>query len=90
MGGVGGGYKVSDIGMAGNIFCIPDFENVSPGDWLDWVKQTHCAVKTEWKFIFFGFMIFYFLFCFLLYFMCSISLELPSDGDFLGSLLLAW
>ena len=55
MGGVGGGYKVSDIGMAGNIFCIPDFENMSPGDWLDWVKQTHCAVKTEWKFIFLWF-----------------------------------
>ena len=55
MGGVGGGYEVSDIGMAGNIFCIPDFENMSPGDWLDWVKQTHCAVKTEWKFIFLWF-----------------------------------
>ena len=55
MGGVGGGYEVSDIGMAGNIFCIPDFENMSPGDWLDWVKQTHCAVKMKWKFIFLWF-----------------------------------
>ena len=55
MGSVGVGYKVSDIGMAGNIFCIPDCENMSPGDWLDWVKQTHCAVKMEWKFIFLWF-----------------------------------
>ena len=45
----------------------------------------------------FGFMIFYFLFCFvkflffifdfILFFMSS---ELPSDGDFLESLLLVW
>ena len=35
-------------------------------------------------------MIFYFLFCFLLYFMYLIeSLKLPSDGDFLELLLLA-
>ena len=51
-----------------HIFCIPGFENVSPGNGSDWVKETHCAVKAEWKFIFFGFMIFYILFCFSLYF----------------------
>ena len=34
---------------------MPGFENVSPGDESDWVKETHCAVKAEWKSIFLWF-----------------------------------
>ena len=53
--------------------------------------------KSRMKIYFFGFMIFYFLLCyvnlfifylaFILFVMAS---ELPSDGDFLGSLLFVW
>ena len=25
-----------------HMFCIPGFENVSPGEGSDWVKETHC------------------------------------------------
>ena len=38
-----------------HIFCIPGFEHVSSGGWVrlsDWVKETHCVVKAEWKCIF--------------------------------------
>ena len=51
----GGGVRHKVLFRAGwkHMFCIPDFGNVSPGDGLDWVKETHCAVKTEWKPIFF-------------------------------------
>ena len=49
------------FGLAGNIFCIPGFENVSPEDGSDWVKETHCALKAEWKFIFLWFYEFLFL-----------------------------
>ena len=70
-----GGVRLKVLFRAGwkHIFCIPGFENVSPGDWSDWVKETHCSVKAEWKFIFFwfcDFLFFIFLFCFLLDFMC--------------------
>ena len=53
----GGGVRHKVLFRAGwkHMFCIPDFGNVSPGDGLDWVKETHCAVKTEWKPIFFWF-----------------------------------
>ena len=68
---------------------------MNPGDGSDWVKETHCAVKAEWKFIFLWFYIYFFCFgfCFLLYFMYYIewwTLGIPGDGDFLGLLLLAW
>ena len=39
------------LGLAGNT-C---FENVIPGERSNWVKETHCAVKAEWKFIFLWF-----------------------------------
>ena len=52
--------------------------------------RNNCVVKEKWKFIFIWFYDFLFFICFLLHFMCSIFQELPSDGDFLGSLLLAW
>ena len=45
-----------------HIFCVTGFENVSPGDGSDWVKETHCVVKAEWKCIFIWFD---FLFCFM-------------------------
>ena len=51
------------------MYCIPSFKNVSPGDGSDWVKATHCVVKTEWNFFFFGFTTFYF--CLLLYFVLN-------------------
>ena len=65
------------------------------------MEETHSAVKAEWKFFFFFFLVYdvfffillFIIFCFLLYFMCQIelwSLELPSGGDFLGLLLLTW
>ena len=34
---------VPGVRLAGNIFCIPGFENVSPGDRSAWVKETHCC-----------------------------------------------
>ena len=51
--GGGGGVRYKVLFRAGwkHIFYIPGFENVSPGDGSDWVKETHCAVKVEWKFI---------------------------------------
>ena len=45
-----------------HIFCIPSFENVSPGEGSDWVKETYCAVKVGWKLIFLWFYNFYLLF----------------------------
>ena len=45
-----------------HILCIPSFENVSLGEGSDWVKETHCAVKVEWKLIFLWFYNFYLLF----------------------------
>ena len=35
------------------------FENVSPSNRSDWVKETHCVVKAKWKFIFLWFYIFF-------------------------------
>ena len=43
-----------------HIFSIPGFENVSPGEGSDWVKETHCCKKRNGNLFFFGFMIFYF------------------------------
>ena len=48
-----------------HIFCIPGFENVSHGEGSDWMKETHYAVKAEWKFIslwFYDFLFFTLLF----------------------------
>ena len=62
----------------------------------DWVREPHCVVKREWKFVFilfddfFLFLLIFFFFHFLLYFLCWICSESPSDGDFFRSLLLAW
>ena len=50
-----------------HIFCRPGFENVSPGDGSDWLKETHCVVKAEWKYIFlwfYNFFIFAFYYIF--------------------------
>ena len=53
-----------------------------------------CKIRME---IYFGFMIFYFLFCYLNFFIFYLafillvtSSESPSDGDLLGSLLFIW
>ena len=55
------------------IFCLPSFENVSPGNGSDWVKETLCFVKEEWKFIFHWFynvlffiFVFYYILCIIL------------------------
>ena len=56
-----------------HIFFIPGFENVSPGNGSDWVKETHCAVKVERKFIFFwldDFLYFILIFIIFLLYMC--------------------
>ena len=63
MGGGGVRHKVLFRADWKHIFCIPGFENVIPWDGSDWVKETHCAVKAEWKFIFlwfYDFLFFYF------------------------------
>ena len=53
--------------------------------------------KSRMEIYFFGFMIFYFLFCYVNFFIFYLafilfvmSSESPSDGDFLGSLLFVW
>ena len=54
-----------------NMFCILDSENVSSaGEGSDRVKETHCCKSGMEVVFFFGIIIFYFLFRFLLYFMC--------------------
>ena len=61
----------------------------------DWVKETHCVVKAEWKCIFIWFydfsffVLFYefFIFFICFYSVCYMSSESPSDGDFPGSQL---
>ena len=45
---VGGGcirHKVLFRAGWKHVFCMPGFENVSPEDRSDWVKETHCVVK---------------------------------------------
>ena len=54
-----------------HVFCIPGFENMSSKDGSNRIKETQCAVKMEWKYLylfFFGFIIFYFLFLFFIIF----------------------
>ena len=44
--GVGCGgvrHKVLFRAIWKHIFLIPGFENVSPGDGTDWLKETHCV-----------------------------------------------
>ena len=60
-------------------------------------KTNTLICKSRMEIYFFGFMIFYFLFCYVNFyifysaFILSVrSLESPSDGDFFGSLLLVW
>ena len=73
------------------IFCIPGFEKVSPaGEGSDWVKEKHCCKSGTKVFLWF-YVFFFFFFNFAFYYiLCIESLEPPSDGDFLGLLLLAW
>ena len=55
-----------------HIFCILGFENVSPGDGSDWVKERHCAVKAEWKFIFLWFYdILFFVLLFIIFYVLN-------------------
>ena len=55
-----------------DIFCILGFENVSPGDGSDWVKETQCAVKAEWKFIFLWFYdILFFVLLFIIFYVLN-------------------
>ena len=60
-------------------------------------KTNTLICKSRMEIYFFGFMIFYFLFCYVNFyifysaFILSVrSSESPSDGDFLGSLLFVW
>ena len=53
------------------IFYLPSFENVSPGNGSDWVKETLCFVKEECKFIFHWFYVLFFIFVFY-YILCII------------------
>ena len=48
---------------------------MNPGDGSDWVKETHCAVKAEWKFIFLWFYIFFFVLVFVFYYILCIILS---------------
>ena len=60
-------------GLAGNTYFVYWLWERQPWGWSrlsDWVKETHCVVKAEWKFIFIWFYDFLFFICFLLYFMC--------------------
>ena len=63
-------WHEANFGVVGNIFCIPAFENVSPGDGSQWIKETLCCKSRMEIYFSLVFMIFYFSFCFLLYFMC--------------------
>ena len=59
-------------------------------------KTNTLSCKSRMGIYFFGFRIFYFLFCYVnfVFFMAFILFvkysEWPSDGDFLGSLLVVW
>ena len=55
-----------------HIFCIPCFENVIPGERSNWVRETHCAVKAEWKFIFLWFYDFlFFILLFIIFYVLN-------------------
>ena len=73
MGSDGVGHKVLFRAGLKHIFCIPGFENVSSREGSDWVKETHCAVKAEWKFIFLRF--YDFLFFILLFIVFCVKLS---------------
>ena len=48
------------------IFCIPGFENMSPGDGSGWGKEIHCFSECGMEVVFFfGFIFFFFIFSFM-------------------------
>ena len=72
MGGGSVRHKVFFRASWKHIFCIPGFENVSPGERSDWVEETHCAVKAEWKFIFVWFYSFlFFILLFIIFYVLN-------------------
>ena len=65
-------HKVLFSAGSKHIFCIPGFENVRSGDGSDWVKETHCVVKAEWKYIFLWFYDFlFFILLFVIFFVLN-------------------
>ena len=72
----GGGARHKFLLRAGwkHIFCIPAFENVSPGEGSDWVKETHyCKSRME---IYFSLVLLFFIFYCAFYYILCVKLSL--------------